>query len=270
MTDEPSEPEESTVDPLLEQYHQSLKRIVALPELSMRRAAVAEAVDSLETDEAVWWMDQLIRGALWGRSPEIDAMLACADWLVRLRLEDDYVRFQSLYEAASLSERTGVLMLLRDPPPHRQLKKGVSLPEVRLPAGREITLGERRSMARGHDRVFLERLLLDPSPLVIRNLLHNPNLRVQDVLTVATRRPSTPELALEVALNTRWFKLHKIREALVQNPYSSTGLSLRLLPTLRVQTLRRIRNAGDLHPAVHDTARMLVELREQRTAPWKV
>jgi hypothetical protein len=270
MVDEPSEPTESAVDPLLEQYHQTLKRIVALPELPMRRAAVGEALERLDDDQTVWWIDQLIRGALWGRSPEIDAMLACADWLVRLRLEDDYARLQALYEAATHAERDGVLMLLRDPPPHRALRKGASLPEVRLPVEREITLGERRSMARGRDRRYLERLLLDPSPLVIRNLLKNPHLRVQDVLVVATRRPTKPELTMEVALNTRWFKSHRIREALVQNPYSATGLSLRLLPTLRIHTLRRIRNAGDLHPWVHDTAEMLVELREQRTAPWRV
>lgn len=270
MTDEPSEPTESAVDPLLERYRQTLKRIVALPELEMRRAAVGEAIGALDDDEAVWWIDQLIRGALWGRSPEIDAMLACADWLVRLRVEDNYARLQAFYEAAAHGDRDSVLMLFRDPPPHRSLKEGATLPEVRLPADREITLGERRAMARGRDRRYLERLLLDPSPLVIRNLLHNPHLRVQDVLVIAARRPTKPELTLEIALSPRWLKLHQIREALVQNPYSATGLALRLLPTLRIHTLRRIRNAGDLHPYVHEMARMLVELREQRTAPWKV
>jgi hypothetical protein len=270
MTDEPSEPTESAVDPLIKRYDQALRRIVALPEIPMRRAAIAESLAALTDDEAVWWIDQLIRGALWGRSPEIDAMLACADWLVRLRIDDDYSRLQKLYEAAAHSEREGVLMLLRDPPPHRALEKGAQLPEVRLPLDRDITLGERRSLARGRDRRVLDRLLMDPNPLVIRNLLNNPNLRLENVLTVAARRPTTVDLTMEVALNTRWFKLQKVREALVQNPYSATGLALRLLPTLRIHTLRRIRNAGDLHPAVHETARMLVDLREQKTAPWKV
>lgn len=257
-------------DPLLEHYDTSLRRIGALPELPMRRSAVGEALADLDDDEAVWWIDQLVRGALWGRSPEIDAMLACSDWLIRLRLDDDYGRIQRFYEAATHGDRESVLMLLRDPPPHRELRKGARLPEVRLPSDREITVGERRSMARGPDKVMLQRLLLDPSELVVEKLLENPRVTVDDALVVATRRPTLPGLLEVVVLQPRWFRELRVREAIAQNPFVSTGMALKILPTLNIQTLRRIRNAGDLHPAVHRTAQMLVELREERTAPWRV
>ena len=272
MSDDPERDVELPPEPddLMARYGASLRRITALPELPMRRAALGETLNSLDDEEAVWWLDQLVRGALWGRSPEIDAMLACADWLVRLDPDDDYERIQSMYLAAVDAERESVLLLLRDPPPHRGLRVGARLPEVRLPLERDVSIGERRSMARGQDRQLLQRLLLDPSPLVIDKLLENPALTIEDVLIVATRRPTLPELVLMLARKPRWFKEHRVREAIVQNPFAGTGLALKLLPTLHVQTLRRIRNAGDLHPTVHDAAGLLVRLREERTAPWRV
>lgn len=270
LEDVESAEQPAEVDDLLNRYETSLRRITALPELPMRRAALGETIADLDDDEAVWWLDQLVRGALWGRAPEIDAMLACADWLIRLNQDDDYHRIQALYLAANVAEREAVLMLLRNPPPHRALRDGARLPEVRLPLDRDVSVGERRALARGQDRNLLQRLLLDPSPLVVDKLLDNPGLAVEDALTVATRRPTRPELVLLLAMKPRWLKEHRIREAIVQNPFVGTGVALKLLPTLHVQTLRRIRNAGDLHPTLHDSAELLVTLREERTAPWRV
>lgn len=258
------------IDDLSRRYDAALRRISALPELPMRRAALDETIAAMDDAEAVWWIDQLVRGALWGRSPEIDAMLACADWLVRLDPKQDYERIQGLFIAAAEAERESVIMLLRDAPPHRALRAGAKLPEVRLPLDRDVSVGERRSLARGNNRNLLDRLLQDPNPLVLDRLLDNPLLVVGDALTVASRRPTTPDLLQIVALKPRWLKEHEVREALVQNPFAATGLALKLLPTLHVQTLRRIRNAGDLHPAIHETASLLVRLREERTAPWRV
>ncbi len=258
-------------DALMEQYTASLRRITALPELPMRRAALGEIIGALDDDEAVWWIDQLVRGALWGRSPETDAMLACSDWLIRLRFQDDdYDRIQALFTAAAAAERESVLMLLRDPPPHRTLRKGARLPEVRLPLDRDVSVGERRSLSRGQDRQLLDRLLLDNNPIVMDQLLENSSLVVADAVTVAARRPTLPELVLAVALKPRWLKEIRVREAVVQNPFAATGLALKLLPTLHVQSLRRIRGAGDLHPTLHEAADTLIRLREERTAPWRV
>lgn len=270
MGDDSFDGAQQGVDELLVAYDTTLRQIGSLPEIPMRRAAVGAAVTALEPAEGVWWIDQLVRGALWGKNPEMDAMIACADWLVRLRQEDDYDTIATLYEAAAQAERESVLMLLRDPPAHRALRNGARLPETRLPLNRDVTLGERRSMARGQDRRFLERLILDPSPLVVEQLLANPAIRLSDVITIAARRPTLPELVLQVALAPKWFRESKIREAIVQNPFAATGLALKLMPTLNIHSLRKIRHAGDLHPAVHTFAKILVELREQRTAPWKV
>ena len=258
------------VDALLASYEHSLTRIAALPELPMRQAAIGETIDKLEPDQAAWWIDQLLRGALWGRQREIDAMMACAFWLLKQREEGPYDRLEALYRASAEADRQTVLMVLRDPPPHRALRKGARLPEIALPMDRDVSVGERRSLATRNDRNILQRLLLDPNPLVIAKLLQNPHLSPQDILVVATRRPTTPEQLILVARSHRWIREYVVREALVRNPYAPTGMALKLLPTMKIQTLRRIDQAGDLHEVVHEFAGLLVKIREERTAPWRV
>lgn len=257
-------------DELYEAYTATLHRLERLPELNMRVAALDEALRERTPQETAWWIDQLMRGALWGKSPEIDAMMACSLWLVRERLDDDYELIKSVFEAAHRDERKGVIAILRDPPPHQELPKGKRLPQPDLQMSRDITVGEKRQMARGSNRLMIERLLLDPNPIVVEQLLDNPNLREQDVLQVSSRRPNTPEILLKVAVHKRWYKRREVRYSVVMNPYSGTGVSLKLLPTLGVHKLRQVRNSTSLHPVLNETAEMLVELREERTAPWRV
>jgi hypothetical protein len=258
------------LDELQERYEALLQIVGNLPELPMKSAAVGGLLDELPDDEAVWCLDQLIRGALWGTEPAMEAMLAASMWLVQCRQQGRFGVFTRYFEAAYIAERKTVISLLRDAPPHQALLKGKRLPEVRLPMERDTTLGERRMLAAGPKRQVLERLLYDPSPLVIGKLLGNPNIRQQDVLLIATRRPTTPDLLLEVAQQHRWFSNVIIREALALNPFGPTGLALKILPTLPIKVLRMIAFSGDLHPLVTEGAKQLVELREERTAPWRV
>lgn len=255
---------------LFSRFKKSLASISTLPELRMRAAKLGETLEELPVDQASWWLDQLVRGAIWGHEPEYDAMLACGYWLIEKRREDDYGLFERLYKQAHKTGREVVLSLLRDPPPHQALPEGKRLPEPRLQIDREVSVGERRQMARQAKRKMIDQLLLDPNPLVVSQVLRNPNVRESDVLQVASRRPNTPEILFEIIQIMRWYKRNRVREALVMNPYNSTGQSLRLLPTLGIQVLRSVKNSRHIHPAVIETAELLVDLREKRTAPWKV
>lgn len=257
-------------DPLFEKYRKLLARVQGLPELPMRAAHVESIVGELEPDEVVWCLDQMIRGTLWGRSGAMEAMMATVWWLIELRERDDYDRIKNYFETAHDLERPAVLDLFREVPPKQALVDGQELPEVRMPQDRDVTLGERRSLAAGPKRRILERLLMDPDPLVIGKLLDNPQIRLEDVREIATRRPTTPEILREVVSHPRWFTRFGAREAIVRNPYADTGLVLKLLPTMGIKSLRRIAMAGDLHDLVRESAERLVELREERTAPLRV
>lgn len=260
----------SAEEALQSRFAAALRALPSLPELPMRQAWMAQTLEGLEEGEVVFWLDQLIRGALWGHTAHMDAYMAAALWLIERGLADDYGLMSRLFEAAHGEGREAVKYLLREAPPHRAMVEGGKLPEVRLPMERPVTLGERRQLALGANRRMMERLLLDPHPMVIQRVLQNPGMRPLDVLVVASRRPTTPELLVEVVRHPGWLRGHEVREALAMNPYNVTGVALRLLPTLHVKTLRRIRDAGDLHRAVSGFAGLLVELRERRTAPLRV
>lgn len=257
-------------DPLASAYEAMVRHAVGLPEIPMRAAAIAERLEALAAEEAVWCLDQLIRGALWGDADAMEAMLAASFWLVTVDVDAHYATLKAFFEAAYTSERESVIALLRDAPPVRALASGRRLPEVRLPLDREITLGERRMMAAGQDRRLLERLVMDPSPLVIGKLLANPHTRTRDVLVIAARRPTTPDLLWEVARHPAWWRRLEVREALARNPFGNTGMALKVLPTLPLKMLRQVAGSGELHELVQGFAALLVKLREERTAPWRV
>lgn len=262
--------ESAAPDPLIEGYQALLRKVQGLPELPMQASLVRRQLQKLEAEEQVWMLDQLLRSALWGHKGGMETMLAAVWWLLEMRRSDEYGTIKTLFETAHHTDRKAVLDLFREVPPHQSLADGQELPEVRLPMDGDITLGERRTMAAGRRRKLLERLLLDSDPLVIAKLLDNPQIRLDDVRVVATRRPTTPDLLRVCVEHPRWFSRYGVREAVVRNPYADTGLVLKLLPTMRIKTMRRIRFSGDLHELVHDAAKRLVKLREERTAPWGV
>lgn len=247
---------------LQELHDNMLRRIGGLAELPMRRAVVREVFDELPPEQTCWLLGQILRGAVWGRNPHIDAMLACALWLVEAHINEDVRLLAALFEAAHDSGKKELLYLFRNPPPLRVLPPESKLPEVRLPIPREVSLGERRTIAAGGKRMLLDRLLYDPSELVIGKLLDNPSIQEQDVLVIASRRPTIKEIVTCVALHNRWVSFHGVREALARNPFGPTGVALAFLPTLHVKALRQIKTSGDLHPTINEFAELLIQLRE--------
>ena len=105
---------------------------------------------------------------------------------------------------------------------------------------------------------------------MLTKLLDNPHVHMSDLLSVAARRPTRQELLWCLARHPRWIVHLPLREAITRNPYNSTGIGLKLLPTLPLPMLRQLRNATDLHPAMSQFAALLITLREERTAPLRV
>jgi hypothetical protein len=115
--------------------------------------------------------------------------------------------------------------------------------EDRIPdygRGRPLTLGERKSLARRPDRAMTERLLRDPHPDVIRQLLANPKLTEEDVLTLAARRPCRPDVLQEIARTPRWAHRPRVRMALVLNPDTPIDATAPLVGLLIRQELHLV------------------------------
>jgi hypothetical protein len=116
----------------------------------------------------------------------------------------------------------------------------------------EIPLGMRRSLARGVDVRMLERLLLDPDPIVLDHLLRNPRLTEDHVVRIAARRPINEPALRAIAESPRWSVRPRVRVAVARNPYCPTELALTLIGTLPLPVLREMRDDGTLDASVRE------------------
>jgi hypothetical protein len=128
-------------------------------------------------------------------------------------------------------------------------------------SGRPLTLGERKAHARRPDRFMLDRLLRDPDPTVIRNVLGNPRITEDDVVRLAARRPGFAVVLEEVAKHPKWSGSLRARLALVLNPYTPTSVAVPLVSLLLRHELREVALATTLPAVVRAAA---VELLERR------
>lgn len=126
-------------------------------------------------------------------------------------------------------------------------------------AGRELTVGERRSMARSPQRKVLEKLLRDPHPLVLRQLLSNPRLTEDDVVRLAARRPMHGAIVEVLAESPRWLRRPRVRLALLLNPGTPPAVSMPLLAVCTRCELLDVVHGTDTPLALRGSAQELLE-----------
>lgn len=135
------------------------------------------------------------------------------------------------------------------------------LRSVPIDKERDVTLGERRSMARTSCRDRLDRLLFDLDPTVVENLMSNPRITEQDVVRMAARRPAPPEILRRIFRHPRWGRSREIRRALVQNPYLPTDVAAGLLAVLDRVSIRMLSAEPSVHPLIRARAEALLDAR---------
>lgn len=221
----------------------------------MRRQQLHRHALHVEPETVALHLQALIDEAVRGSSSALEVMLA---WSLFAHTADakEQLALDAIDLKARAAELHGVSWLLLGPPPARHVDR-LLFRQV----GKPLTLGERKSLAAQSNPRALERLVLDVEPMVIERLLSNPRLQESHVMTIVSRRPTSPQLLDTVVTSHRWYSRHRIREALAQNPYVETGVALRVLPTLNAQALQRIRNGTELHQATRLFAEYLLMLR---------
>lgn len=221
-------------------------KLKALRDARMRATVLAEHLASKSADAAVEELAQVIQRSV--RLGDAGAVLALACLTHALGLADlvPYHRRRELYATARRGAHDAVARLFLETGAAAIVPGDPLAPERPLtPSGRPLTLGERKSLARGHRRELLLQLLRDPHPDVVAVLIDNPHITEHDVLTLAARRPSTAEALVHVAASQRWLPRYAVRLALVKNPYTPVPWAVRLATTLRTSDLREV--AADPH-----------------------
>lgn len=121
-------------------------------------------------------------------------------------------------------------------------------------AGRELTLGERRTLARRSARQQIDRLLLDPHPMVIEELLRNPRLTEDDLVRLAARRPARVAALAALLRAPRWLTSERVRLSVLFNPGAPDCLAVPLTALCSRQHLKEIVDSAHLPASVRTVA----------------
>lgn len=234
------------------------KRLHGLPEPPMRGAVLAEILGELPLSEAAAVVGSIVQKGRMGGPPFELALRGLEELLRTERL--DYELLVGMYRELRSSHLGEAAALLLPGHCHREI---LGEPSQQFPRGRELTLGERKSLARGAPRDTIDRLLRDPEPQVIRLLLRNPRLVERDVVLVAARRPAQPEVVRELMANQKWISRYAVKRSIVLNPGVPNELALRLLPFMTRTHLSEIAGDPSLPSLRQRAAKRLLDLPDR-------
>lgn len=194
-----------------------------------------------------------------------EAMVAAALCLVRMA-EDPWL--EELREEATGSRLLSLERLLRRG--EVATDEQAQPDQLRVPdygAGRELSLGERRSLARRPERRNFDRLLGDPHPMVVQILLRNPRLTLDDVVRMTSRRPANRRVLQEIVTSSRWVARSRVRLSVLLNPGAPDPLVMPFLPLCGRLELQELVESGRLPLIRRATAHELLERRPPMAEP---
>lgn len=235
----------------------------AIPEAKLRVAYFSSLLADGPIEELAVVLDALCARAEQADLPAREALVALVDAIAQ---PECAAALQRLREEAVGVPHLALERIVRSPVSLHPSRDVPSPEEDRVPdygRGRPLSLGERKSLARGTDRDMLERLLRDPHPDVIRQLLSNPKLTEDDVLRLAARRPCRPDVLLEIVRAPRWSHRARIRMSLVMNPDTPLTIAAPILGLLMRHELRLVATS----PTVATAVRALANEHLERKPP---
>ncbi|MCA9630944.1 MAG: hypothetical protein KC766_24935 [Myxococcales bacterium] len=244
----------------------SLKhRLLTLSELELRARWLQAELPGWGPQLASRILNELAGECEAAHSRAREAMVAVALCLVRMA-DEPWLR--------ELSRETSSARLLSL---ERLLRRGEIAPEeqaeldqLRVPdygAGRELSLGERRALARRPERRHFDRLLGDPHPMVVQILLRNPRLTLDDVVRMTSRRPANRRVLREIVTSSRWVARSRVRLSVLLNPGAPDPLVMPFLPLCGRQELQELIDSSRLPLVRRATAHELLERRPPMAEP---
>jgi len=248
--------------------HASLARRLCrvVPSLStqaLRMAYVRSVWIESDSSEFAWAIDAVCEWSKARDKRAQEVMLAFAALLHEPSLR---CRIESLRHDAEQGKLGSLGSLLPSGEDSKKEQSRGEVDERHVPDygyGRPLTLGERKSTARRPSRRQLDRLLADPHPSVILNLLNNSITTEDDVVRLAAKRPLRHEIMKEIARHPKWNVRRRVRLALVLNPGCPPELGIPLVELALRSELRTVMERTEIHPDIRRAA--LARLGEGRS-----
>lgn len=219
----------------------------------MRRAVIERSLLSRPAAEAAALIEALLEQASAGGTAARAAALALVSAVAHRRLGAPEALAQ-IHAAAGEAGLARAVVLCGEDAPVKTLPARARLPEVGLntdacfpavPAHHfrnddgsvetyVLSDSEMRRMAVvgrtffGASTRTVRDLVRHPSGAFLSRVLRTRWIREGDVLLAATRRPSTPEIAIAIAADDRWLASPSVRAALAANPFTPAWLTVGL------------------------------------------
>jgi hypothetical protein len=235
------------------------KALLSLPGPEFRLSWLRERLGTLPVGKAAEELNSLCEEGERAEPQAREALLTVAMLFAGL---GDCELLDCLRSEAAACKLLSLARLLRRGPQRRV--DDVSSEQLPVPdygAGRELSVGERRSLARRPNRVAFQKLLADPHPLVLRQLLANPKLTEDDVVRLTSRRPAHHVAIHAVVACPRWLSRPRVRMSILLNPGAPSTAAMPLLVLCTRQELQELAAASDGSLVMRATARELLERR---------
>lgn len=227
----------------------------SLPEATLRAAFLRDYLRANDASEVARTLDSLCAAGARADGAAREPMLAVVMTLAGLA---DDPALDALGSQAAQQSLPSLARLLRRAPELHSDEVVLRTPDYG--AGRELSLGERKALARKPSRAAFDKLLRDPHPLVINQLLENPRLTEDDIVRVAARRPANVEAQRAIA-RTAWLCRPRVRMALIHNPGTPSAVAVPLLAACTRPELAEIRSSSECSLPVREIAAELIGLR---------
>jgi hypothetical protein len=241
---------------ILEGAHRLRRVLLSLPDITLRVGWLRAHLSELRDAEAAELLSSLCEDGERACPDSREALLVVA---MVLAADGDSAFVERLRQHAEERRLLSLARLLRRGSDSSSPGRRSEPPVPDYGTGRELTVGERRSLARSNNRRVLEKLLRDPHPLVLRQLLGNPRLTEDDVVRLAARRPLHRIIAPTRADSPRWLRRPRVRLTLLLNPGTPEAISMPLLAVCTRTELIEVVHGVDAPLALRGSAQELLE-----------
>jgi hypothetical protein len=241
-------------------FQRMCERLSHFEEMSLRVGLVGERLESLTDGEAAHFLSAAYQDAALRGPAAQPVFLPVALALFRPTLLSRRAELSATARQLGLHDVADCLSSSAD-----DAEQAAQRCAPELGRGRPLTLGERKALARTHDRRLIERVVRDPHPDVIRILLNNPALTEDDVVRACAARPNSAQVLRVVFEHQRWVVRYRPRNSLVRNPRCPLDVALLLAPLLRHADLREVSSSGDLAPPLRLACKNVLAARSSNT-----
>ncbi|MBI3073171.1 MAG: hypothetical protein HYY84_13745 [Deltaproteobacteria bacterium] len=226
----------------------AIRRLAALGDGTIRRHALAEIVATESPEVGCGLLARIVSDSLARRASGAALMITLAQLLAVGPFP--YAVASEIYgvaKVAGFSLVTGLMVgcIVREPEDE---------PRTSLA---HFTLGERRALARRPTPHAIEKLLVDPDPIVIRNLLNAPRLTEREVVKIAAARTTSARVLLEILKSRRFGNREHVRIAVARNPRTPFAVALSVLPSLDSRAIAEIARDPSANEALRVAARTI-------------